>query len=103
MVENEEITGTMRAEGENDPVSEFIGISTFYLWCQGKVAGTFLMVQVQYNTNGDCHSQQSINGHNNSVRLLTAELTQIDPPMQQTIESVIRCNNYEANQAELCH
>lgn len=25
MVENEEITGTMRAEGENDPVSEFIG------------------------------------------------------------------------------
>lgn len=27
MVENEEITGTMRAEGENDPVSEFIGQS----------------------------------------------------------------------------
>lgn len=27
MVENEEITGTMRAEGENDPVSEFIGKS----------------------------------------------------------------------------
>ncbi|GBP11772.1 Negative elongation factor D [Eumeta japonica] len=28
MVENEEITGTMRAEGENDPVSEFIGKSS---------------------------------------------------------------------------
>lgn len=25
MVENEEITGTMRGDGENDPVSEFIG------------------------------------------------------------------------------
>lgn len=27
MVENEEITGTMRGEGDNDPVSEFIGES----------------------------------------------------------------------------
>jgi negative elongation factor C/D len=27
MVENEEITGTMRGDGENDPVSEFIGKS----------------------------------------------------------------------------
>lgn len=25
MVENEEITGSMRGEGDNDPVSEFIG------------------------------------------------------------------------------
>lgn len=25
MVENDEITGTMRGDGENDPVSEFIG------------------------------------------------------------------------------
>lgn len=25
MVENEEITGSMRGDGENDPVSEFIG------------------------------------------------------------------------------
>lgn len=25
LVENEEITGTMRGDGENDPVSEFIG------------------------------------------------------------------------------
>lgn len=25
MVENEEITGTMRGDGENDPLSEFIG------------------------------------------------------------------------------
>ena len=25
IVENEEITGTMRGDGENDPVSEFIG------------------------------------------------------------------------------
>jgi len=25
IVENEEITGTMRCDGENDPVSEFIG------------------------------------------------------------------------------
>lgn len=30
MVENEEITGTMRAEGENDPVSEFIGKKITY-------------------------------------------------------------------------
>lgn len=28
MVENEEITGSMRGEGDNDPVSEFIGIIT---------------------------------------------------------------------------
>lgn len=27
IVENEEITGTMRCDGENDPVSEFIGKS----------------------------------------------------------------------------
>lgn len=26
MVENDEITGTMRGDGENDPVSEFIGM-----------------------------------------------------------------------------
>lgn len=26
IVENEEITGTMRCDGENDPVSEFIGL-----------------------------------------------------------------------------
>lgn len=26
MVENEEITGSMRGEGEGDPVSEFIGL-----------------------------------------------------------------------------
>lgn len=31
MVENEEITGTMRAEGENDPVSEFIGYFLYFL------------------------------------------------------------------------
>lgn len=29
MVENDEITGTMRGDGENDPVSEFIG--TFFV------------------------------------------------------------------------
>lgn len=28
MVENDEITGTMRGDGENDPVSEFIGNHT---------------------------------------------------------------------------
>lgn len=27
MVESEEITGTMRGDGEKDPVSEFIGMS----------------------------------------------------------------------------
>lgn len=26
MVENEDITGSMRGEGDNDPVSEFIGL-----------------------------------------------------------------------------
>lgn len=30
MVENDEITGTMRGDGENDPVSEFIGMLPFY-------------------------------------------------------------------------
>lgn len=30
MVENEEITGTMRGEGDNDPVSEFIGMPPKY-------------------------------------------------------------------------
>lgn len=29
MVENEEITGSMRGEGDNDPVSEFIGKNIF--------------------------------------------------------------------------
>lgn len=28
IVENEEITGTMRCDGDNDPVSEFIGVYT---------------------------------------------------------------------------
>jgi len=27
IVENEEITGTMRCDGDNDPVSEFIGMN----------------------------------------------------------------------------
>ena len=31
MVENEEITGTMRGEGDNDPVSEFIGNKSLYI------------------------------------------------------------------------
>lgn len=31
MVENEEITGTMRGEGDNDPVSEFIGMLNGFL------------------------------------------------------------------------
>lgn len=29
MVENEEIMGSMRSEGDNDPVSEFIGKKKF--------------------------------------------------------------------------
>jgi hypothetical protein len=29
IVENEEITGTMRCDGDNDPVSEFIGKNTY--------------------------------------------------------------------------
>lgn len=35
MVENEEITGSMRGEGEGDPVSEFIG--RFFCWFFGRV------------------------------------------------------------------
>lgn len=31
MVENEEITGTMRGDGENDLVSDFIGKFLFYI------------------------------------------------------------------------
>lgn len=42
MVENEEITGTMRAEGENDPVSEFIGLfSSVYTYLLIKVKGIY--------------------------------------------------------------
>lgn len=33
MVENDEITGTMRGDGENDPVSEFIGKNTMFVPC----------------------------------------------------------------------
>jgi len=34
IVENEEITGTMRCDGDNDPVSEFIGMYTYkYFIC----------------------------------------------------------------------
>lgn len=32
IVENEEITGTMRCDGDNDPVSEFIGKYYFILF-----------------------------------------------------------------------
>lgn len=42
MVENEEITGTMRGEGDNDPVSEFIGE-----W--GKMA-LCVLLKCAYNT-----------------------------------------------------
>jgi len=38
MVENEEITGTMRGEGDNDPVSEFIG----ELWMLTQLSRSFL-------------------------------------------------------------
>lgn len=33
MVENDEITGTMRGDGENDPVSEFIGNGFCLFFC----------------------------------------------------------------------
>lgn len=39
MVENEEITGSMRGEGDNDPVSEFIGKCN-------KISGLFCYFEV---------------------------------------------------------
>lgn len=46
MVENDEITGTMRGDGENDPVSEFIGTYNFeFISCESNICCFFSLLQ----------------------------------------------------------